>query len=90
MYCAIACHRSGSTVMQMTHEQLRICSHNVKDGDTVKIIAFAGECGHRENMFILVIDNYEFQHYLLATHGLHMLSCSRGTLPLNVLGVSRH
>ena len=27
---------------------------------------------------------------VLATHGLHMLSCSKGTLPLNVLGVSPH
>ena len=29
--------------MQMTHEQQRICNHNVGSGETIKIVAFAGK-----------------------------------------------
>ena len=34
--------------------------------------------------------NWSLAAAILANHGLQMLACSRGTLPLNLLGVSRH
>ena len=45
--CRCVCpsvNRTGDSLVQMTHEQQRICSHNVRDGETIKIVAFAGEC----------------------------------------------
>ncbi|ELU17713.1 hypothetical protein CAPTEDRAFT_217853 [Capitella teleta] len=31
-----------SISVRLTHEQLRICNHDIQEGDTIKIIAFAG------------------------------------------------
>ena len=38
--------------MQMTHEQQRICNHNVGSGETIKIVAFAGTFFFTVMMFI--------------------------------------
>ncbi|KAI0230870.1 F-box DNA helicase 1 [Lamellibrachia satsuma] len=35
-------YSSSGTNVRLTHEQLRICNHNVQSGQLVKIIAFAG------------------------------------------------
>ena len=34
--------RSGTDKLQLTHEQVRIIKHDVKDGELIKIVAFAG------------------------------------------------
>ena len=34
---------TGDSNMQMTHEQQRICNHNVGPKETIKIVAFAGK-----------------------------------------------
>lgn len=33
---------SEQTALRMTHEQMRICNHNLAVGEVVKIVAFAG------------------------------------------------
>ena len=35
--------RCGDTSVRYTHEQLRICNHNVAEGEILKIVAFAGK-----------------------------------------------
>ena len=34
--------RSATDKLQLTHEQVRIIKHDVKDGELIKIVAFAG------------------------------------------------
>ena len=36
-------HRSSFDKLQLTHEQVRIIKHDVKVGEIIKIVAFAGE-----------------------------------------------
>ena len=36
-------HRSSFDKLQLTHEQIRIIKHDVKAGEIIKIVAFAGE-----------------------------------------------
>jgi len=52
---------SARTNVRLTHEQLRICNHNVQQGQLIKIIAFAGD------LFYLTY----FIHILLSV-GLHL------------------
>lgn len=42
--------RSAADKLQLTHEQVRIIKHDVKSGEIIKIVAFAGTvtCTHTE------------------------------------------
>lgn len=39
----------------MTHEQLRICNHNVTSGQIAKIIAFAGRFDREKSVLLVVV-----------------------------------
>ena len=48
-------YRSCTDKLQLTHEQVRIIKHDVKSGEIIKIVAFAGKTDKKcSNNFILV------------------------------------
>ena len=75
-------HRSSFDKLQLTHEQVRIIKHDVREGEIIKIVAFAGEiffCRHLNTWLCNRLTGSELFWLAILTSNLgpHCLVCLR-------------